>query len=114
MCACLQPCALYENSKNPRQQLFAAAAALHILTGDAHYRLDADSWFDSGANLFYSNWNNVWPQGLSILAGTADVPGVQRTQHDYIELLGKHVSQWAECSNSGSSGSMCKCASLPL
>ena len=58
----VQPCELYKNHKSPQQQLFTASAALFALTGLPAYRTAADSFWDPGAYLFFSNWNNVWLQ----------------------------------------------------
>jgi hypothetical protein len=63
-CACaVQPCELYYNDKAPAQQLFAAAAALHLLTGTAQYRADVDRFYAlSNPFMFFNNWNNVVTQ----------------------------------------------------
>jgi hypothetical protein len=58
----VQPCALYANGKGPRQQLFAAAAALYAATGAAAYRAAAEDFWEPSAFLFFNNWNNVYPQ----------------------------------------------------
>lgn len=63
----MQTCSLYRNTKDARQQLFVAAAALHISsTGSTQekndYRADADEYWDDGWEPFFFNWNNVAPQ----------------------------------------------------
>jgi hypothetical protein len=58
----MQPCELYGNTKGPQQQLFSAAAALYLATGDASFYADAETFWDASAFLFFNNWNNVYAQ----------------------------------------------------
>ena len=59
----MQPCALYASSKSASQNLFAAAAALHVMTGKAEYRSAADKFYSqSNPFMYYNNWNNVVTQ----------------------------------------------------
>jgi hypothetical protein len=107
----LQPCTLYNNPKDPQQQLFLAAAALYMLTEESNYRDEADYFFDPTASLFHTNWNNVYPLGVAILAGMDTVTGApeaHRPTAEYQRLLRRTVQQWSDCSNKGSSGKLCK------
>jgi hypothetical protein len=97
----VQPCELYPNSKEAKQQLFAAAAALYYLTGDTKYRRDVDKWWQT-EELFKNNWNSVYPQGLTILALTPN-PG------KYADYLKESVQKWVDCS-SGQKTDLCECA----
>ena len=109
----LSPCQLYFNTKGPRQQLFTAAAALFSLTGERDFRTAADVYYDSTeAFLFLYNWNNVWPQGVTILASTdrGDPSGVKRTKAQYQALLKQGVDFWTKCISTGSNGNFCECA----
>lgn len=107
----MQPCELYHNTDPPDQQLFTAAAALFSLTGEAEYRRDADSFLSEDCMIVISNWNNVWGQGVSILAMTAqpDPEDVSKSQEEYRWLLGDAVAQWTACSEGDDSSKLCKC-----
>jgi hypothetical protein len=107
----VQPCALYENKKSPRQQLFLAASALYLLTGDPHFREEADHYFDPMGDLFHINWNSVYGLGVAILAGIEDGNirvRPSRPTSEYSQLLKRTVQQWSACSNKGSSGDKCR------
>jgi hypothetical protein len=102
----MQPCELYQNSKEAKQQLFAAAAALYLLTGDVKYRDDADKKWWGGSDLFNNNWNHVYTQGITIMAITPN-PG------RFTDLLKESVQKWVDCSN-GVKTDLCECASSLL
>lgn len=108
----MQPCELYFNTKPPEQQLFTAAAALFSLNGRAAYRADADRLLDPGrAFTFLFNWNNVWTQGILILATTdrADPGGVSRPQREYKERIAQGTQFWSDCSKNGQNSNFCEC-----
>lgn len=109
---CLQPCELYYNPKPPDQQLFTAAASLFSLTGNAQFRAEADKLWDPKAFLFFNNWNNVWSQGVTILASTdrPDPPGVAIAKQTYQAYLKAGVNLWVDCSLNGKNSNWCKCA----
>ena len=114
LCA-VQPCELYRNDKPAEQQVFAAAAALFALTGDAKYRATADRLIaaaGSSAFTFFNSWNNVWAQGVTILASTErqDPAGATRSKGRYREDLKQAVAYWTDCYERGSNGGFCKCA----
>ena len=108
----VQPCELYGSKKAPQQQLFAAAAAMFAMTGDAKYRRDADGFFQQGAFLFNNNWDNTWAQGVTILATTAraDPANTARSQGTYRAAMKASVKDWTDCSINGAKGEFCKCA----
>jgi hypothetical protein len=108
----LQPCALYHNKKSARQQLFLAASALYVLTGESHFREEADQYFDPRADLFHINWNSVYGLGVAVLAGVDDGQAAvmpSRSASEYQQLLKRTVQQWSACSNKGASGEKCRC-----
>lgn len=112
----MQPCQLYFNRDPPQQQLFTAAAALFALTGDSEFRHDADTFWlapdspDTDFNLLISNWNNVWLQGVSLLAMTSqsDPPGALRPQEEYRALMRMAALRWAACSSGEAATGFCK------
>ena len=109
----VQPCRLYDNPKDARQHLFLAAAALYLVSGDYNFRREADFFFDDSTSLFHTNWNNVSPLGVAILAGIdtpADVPEIHFSTADYQQLLRRSVQQWSDCSGKGSLGPLCRSA----
>jgi hypothetical protein len=66
----VQTCDLYANDKPPQQQLFVAAAALYLLTGNPAYKTDADTYWDDNWRLFLFNWNNVPSQVPTLTSHT--------------------------------------------
>jgi hypothetical protein len=109
----VQPCTLYHNPKSPRQHLFLAAAALFLLTGTRGFRMEADFYFDPHASLFHTNWNNVYPVGVAILAGldkAAEQEEPQVTRQEYRQHLARSVQQWSTCSQDGAAPGLCRWA----
>eukprot|EP00892_Ulva_mutabilis_P000098 jgi/Ulvmu1/10089/UM006_0036.1 len=96
-------CSLYHNGKDAPEFLFAAAAAMYALTGEARYREDADVMSEAsmGHQIFLLNWNNVFIQGAMLLSMEPDVPGAARSRDFYRRLLRESVGLWSECSNDG-------------
>lgn len=97
----VQPCILYANSKNAKQNLFAAASALFLLTEDANYRREADEFFDWTYGSYLYNWNNVAQQGVVILSAALDVKGSNFTRAMYRDMLRQTAKNWAGCSLNG-------------
>ena len=114
----MQPCVLYTNSKNAKENLFAAASALFLLTGDKQYRIEADQFFDWTYGAYLYNWNNVAQQGVIILAAAVAPPGMNITRSNYQDMLRTTTTNWAGCSLSGTSfykdNVFCKCVSTLL
>lgn len=109
----MQPCALYANSKNAKQNLFTAAAALYLLTQDLNYRIEADEFFDWAYGSYLYNWNNVALQGVAVLAAAVDAPNMNTTRAMYRYMLRQTATNWAGCSLNGTASWMgntyCKC-----
>jgi hypothetical protein len=111
----LQPCELYANTKNAKQNLFAAAASLFLLTEDINYRIEADEFFDWSYGSFLYNWNNVAQQGIVVLSASVDAPNMNITRAMYRDMLRQTATNWAGCSLNGTAtwkgNTYCKCVS---
>ena len=108
----MQPCQLYSNPKTARQHLFLAAAALYILTGSDGFKQESDFYFDPNASLFHTNWNNVYPVGVALLAGLnkGGTEADDKARSEYRKHLGRSVQQWAACSADQTPDAPCGCA----
>lgn len=112
----MQPCVLYTNSKNAKENLFSAAAALFLLTQDPYYRIEADQFFEYTYGSYLYNWNNVAQQGIIVLAASKAPPNMNITQSMYKDMLRMTTSNWAGCSLNGTASYkdniFCKCDSV--
>jgi hypothetical protein len=112
----LQPCDLFKNTEDARQQLFTAAAALYSLTGDATFQIDADEFFKYPGRvnhdlsydfeLFHVSWSSVWTQGVAIMAGMPSVDSKWR------DMLRESAEIWSDCSSGDLDQRFCECAPL--
>lgn len=55
----------------PHENLFAAAAALFTLTGEAKYRADADRLYSDMAFTFFYSFNEMWCASSAIMLDPA-------------------------------------------